>query len=105
MEGTAVSRSGARIALHDGTWVQMVEEHCELAGRRTDVLSAIESGERILEGRSGLLYAVKVMGEDSALAVVYRENEDKTGVVVTAFITGRVAKLMEKPQLWPPCSR
>jgi hypothetical protein len=102
---TALSRSGTRVTLPDRTWIQIVEEHCELAGMRMDVIAAVESGERILEGVGGLLYAVRSRAGAQALVVVYREQIDNTGEVVTAFITGRVAQLMERQQLWPPCSR
>lgn len=47
---TATSRSGVLIRLTDERWAHIVEEHCELAGLREEVLQTITEAEAVFAG-------------------------------------------------------
>jgi hypothetical protein len=56
---TAFSKNNVPIRLTDERWAHITEEHCELAGRRLEVLGGLENPDRILTGSEGELMAVK----------------------------------------------
>ena len=95
-----LSENGISIRLTDERWTHIVEEHCELAGMRLEVLETVEDPSRILEGGEGELLAVRenVMGKH--LVVVYRELQND-GFIITAFITSKTNFLNRRNQLWP----
>ena len=82
----------------DKRWTYIVEEHCELAGMRLEVLDTITNPSRILEGGMGELLAVQETHTDKYLVVVYREI-DNDGFVITAFITSKTKSLNRRNQL------
>ena len=53
MSDIAISRNGVRIRLTDERWSHIIEEHCELADLRLEVLEAITNPVRIVEGGEG----------------------------------------------------
>jgi hypothetical protein len=87
--------------LTDERWAHIVEEHCELAGLREEVLQTLADAERVLAGAQGEILAVRMVETDKALVVVYRELEPNDGYVITAFLTGRLASLERRAQVWP----
>jgi len=101
MTDTAASRSGILIRLTDERWTHIVEEHGELAGMRAEVLLTISDAERVLTGGAGELLAVRMVEADKALVVVYRESSAEDGLVITAFLTRRLARLDRRQQIWP----
>lgn len=101
MVRATMSRNGVSIRLTDERWAHIVEEHCELAGLRADILDAIEQAERVLEGHASELLAVRSAGNDKALVVVYREVTKVDGFVITAFLTTRLTSLQRRKRLWP----
>lgn len=98
----ATSRAGVPIRLTDERWAHIVEEHCELAGLRGDVLQTIADAEAVFAGQGGELLALRMVETDKALLVVYREIAREDGFVITAFLTRRLAGLMRRRRVWPP---
>lgn len=94
------SKNGVAIRLTDERWAHITDEHCELAGLRTEVLETILQPERILLGGDGELIAVREREEGKHLAVVYREGADD-GFIITAFLTRRTRSLLKRRQVWP----
>jgi len=94
------SRNGVPVCLTDERWTHITEEHCELAGRRLDVLETISNPERVLAGGGGELLAIREVEPGKHLVVVYRESRND-GFVITAFLTKRAKSLQRRSQLWP----
>jgi len=97
-----ISRGGIPIRLTDERWAHIVEEHCELAGMREEVMQTISDAERVVTGNAGELLAVRMVEAGKALVVVYREVSADDGFVITAFLTRRLASLDRREQVWPP---
>lgn len=94
------SKNNVPIRLTDERWAHIVEEHCELAGLRMEVLDAVANPLRILKGGESELLAVQEIHSDKHLVVVYREFEND-GFIITAFITSKTKSLDRRNQLWP----
>jgi len=101
MTRIGTSRGGVPIRLTDERWAHIVEEHCELAGMREEVIDTIDRADRVLEGRHGELLAVRMVETTRALVVVYREVSSDDGFVITAFLSSRLAILDRRQQIWP----
>ena len=95
-----VSQSGVPIRLTDERWAHITEEHCELAGLRSDVVETVSHPERIVLGGDGERLAIREREAGKHLVVVYREQADD-GFIITAFLTRRVRSLEKRRQLWP----
>jgi hypothetical protein len=95
-----VSKSSVPIRLTDERWAHITEEHCELAGLRSEVVETVSQPERILLGGDGECLAIRELGEGKHLVVVYREQADD-GFIITAFLTRRVRSLEKRRQVWP----
>ncbi|HSB79658.1 MAG TPA: hypothetical protein VLM91_12805 [Candidatus Methylomirabilis sp.] len=100
MIDVANSRSGVPIRLTDERWAHIIEEHCELAGLRSEVLHTIGNPGRVLGGSAGEFFAVREIEPKKFLVVVYREA-GHDGFVITAFLTRRGRSLERRRQLWP----
>jgi len=100
MASTVLSKHGVPIRLTAERWTHITEEHCELAGLRSEVLETVANPERILEGGEGERFAVREIEPGKALVVVYRESQED-GFVITAFLTRRMRSLERRTQLWP----
>ena len=94
-----LSKNDVPIRLTDERWTHIVEEHCELAGMRLEVLDAVANPSRILVGGAGEFLAVQETLTGRHLVVVYREHEND-GFVITAFITSKTKSLNRRNQLW-----
>jgi hypothetical protein len=95
-----LSKNEVPIRLTDERWTHIVEEHCELAGMRLEVLETVANPSRIIEGVKGELLAVQKIYTGKHLVVVYREIEND-GFIITAFITSKTKSLNRRNQLWP----
>ena len=95
-----VSKGGIAIRLTDERWSHITEEHCELAGLRSDVVETVSHPDRVLLGGDGEQLAVRQLEPGRHLVVVYREQDDD-GFIITAFLTRRVRSLEKRRQLWP----
>lgn len=58
---TVFSKNGVPIRLSDERWAHIVEEHCELAGLRLEVMESVAQPERVFAGGAGELLAVREM--------------------------------------------
>jgi hypothetical protein len=67
------SKRGVPVRLTDERWAHIVEEHCELAGLRTEVLETVSNPTRIYAGGAGELLAGRKLETGKWLVVVYRE--------------------------------
>ncbi len=95
-----ISKGGIPIRLTDERWAHITEEHCELAGLRSEVLETLLQPARILLGEDGELIAVREVEQGKHLVVVYREQADD-GFIITAFVTRRERSLSKRRQVWP----
>ena len=95
-----VSKGGIAIRLTDERWTHITEEHCELAGLRSEVVETLSHPDRILLGGDGELIAVRQFEPGKHLVVVYREHTDD-GFIITGFLTRRVRSLEKRRQVWP----
>ncbi len=95
-----VSKAGVPIRLTDERWAHISEEHCELAGLRSEVVEIVSRPDRILLGGDGEQLAVRQLEPGKHLVVVYREQDDD-GFIITAFLTRRVRSLDRRRQIWP----
>ena len=59
MISEVVSKTGIPVRLTDERWAHITEEHCELAGLRSEVLETVFHPERILAGGDGELMAIR----------------------------------------------
>lgn len=100
MVDLVLSKHGVPIRLTDERWAHISEEHCELAGVRSEVLETVGHPERILLGGAGEHLAIREMEEGKHLVVIYREGIED-GFVITAFVTRRVRSLVKRRQVWP----
>lgn len=100
MVDLVLSKHGVSIRLTDERWAHITEEHCELAGLRSEVLETIVQPERILLGGDGEHLATREKEAGKHLVVIYREGIDD-GFIITAFVTRRVRSLIKRRQVWP----
>jgi hypothetical protein len=100
MTANVTSKTGIPIRLTDERWIHISEEHSELAGMRLEVLETIADPARIYAGKEGEILAIKEAAGGKWLVTVYRELQND-GFVITAFLTGRIASLERRRQLWP----
>jgi len=95
-----LSKNDVPIRLTDERWTHIVEEHCELAGMRLEVLETVANPSRILAGGAGEFLAVQETLTDRHLVVIYREHKND-GFIITAFITSKMKSLNRRNQIWP----
>ena len=100
MAETVLSKNNVPVRLTDERWVHIIEEHCELAGMRLEVLDTVANPSRILVGGAEELLALREISPGKYLVVVYREFEID-GFIITAFVTSRTQSLDRRKQLWP----
>ena len=100
MVETVTSVHGVPIRLTDERWAHITEEHCELAGMRSEVLETVADPSRVYSGEGGELMAAREVEAGKHLVAVYREVGDD-GFVITAFLTRRLQYLERRRQLWP----
>ena len=76
MVALVLSKHGVPIRLTDERWSHITEEHCELAGLRSEVLDAVVQPERIVLGGDGEHLAIREVEEGKHLVVIYREGTE-----------------------------
>ncbi len=100
MAETVSSKNNVPIRLTDERWIHIIEEHCELAGMRLEVLDTVANPSRISVGSAEEILALREISPGKYLVVVYREFEND-GFIITAFVTSRTQSLDRRKQLWP----
>ena len=96
---SVISRNGKPIRLTDERWAHITEEHCELAGLRIEVLETVENPDKVFQGNSEELIAVRELEKGKFLAIIYREFP-RDGFIITAFLTRRIKSLSRRKQIW-----
>ena len=100
MTTTATSKNGVPIRLTTERWSHIIEEHAELSGLRSEVMTTVGEPVRIVAGGEGELLALRELELGKFLVVVYRELVGD-GFVITGFLTRRLRSLERRKQLWP----
>ncbi len=94
-------KNNVNIRLTEERWFHITEEHSEMAGLYFEVLETIEDPESIFLGNAGEHIAIKEIGINKFLVVVYKEISQTDGFVITAFMTRRKKQIERKRKLWP----
>ncbi len=94
------SKNQINIRLTDERWSHIIEEHCELAGMKYEILDTISNPEKIYGGNRGELLALKAVEMGKYIVVVYKESA-RDGFVITAFLTKRIKSFKKRTQIWP----
>jgi len=81
----AYSVNNVPIRLTYERWFHITENHDDLSSYYFEVLETVESPELIVRGNKGALKAVKSMGKNNWLVVVYREISKNDGFIITAY--------------------
>jgi hypothetical protein len=89
------------IRLTDERWVHITEEHCELVGRKYEILETISKPDKILQGNNQELLAVKEVESTKFLIAVSKELTEFDGFLITAFLTRRINSLNKRTIVWP----
>ena len=100
MDEVIQSLNGVSIRLTDERWAHIIEEHCELAGMRREILETVADPLKIVAGNQGELIAVREVEPGKFFVVPYREV-GQDGFIITAFLTRRVNALNRREQAWP----
>jgi len=74
------------IRLNYERWYHIVENHDELASYYDEVLDTVAGPEFVVRGNAGALKAVRNLGKQKWLVVVYREVSRHDGFVITAYV-------------------
>lgn len=95
----AYSINNIPIRLTREKWIHITENHDDLAGYYDDVLDTIENPDLVIQGYGGALIAVKGMGRNRYLGVIYKEFiARKDGFVISAYFTSKIDR---RKILWP----
>ena len=81
----AYSVNNVPIRLTYERWFHITENHDDLSSYYFEVLETVESPELIVRGNKGALKAVKSMGKNNWLVVVYMEISKNDGFIITAY--------------------
>jgi hypothetical protein len=84
------SQRGIPIRLTDERWEHIIRRHPEVLGLRDAVLETVSDPDMIQEGDFGELLAIRgLSGIGKSVVVVYREGNEDSGFVLTAYVTSR----------------
>ena len=89
---TTFSVNDVPIRLTYERWFHITENHDDLASYYFQVLEVVEKPEFIIRGNKGTLKAVKNMGKDRWLTVVYKEISKRDGFIITAYFLNKRPK-------------
>ncbi|MBI5408753.1 MAG: hypothetical protein HZA14_05245 [Nitrospirae bacterium] len=81
----AYSVNDVPIRLTYERWYHIIENHDDIASYFFEVLETIENPEIVIRGNKGALKAVKNLGRNKWLVVVYREISKNDGFAITAY--------------------
>ena len=95
---SAVSVNGVPIRLTDERWGHIVDNKPNIYAFEDVIMEAIEAPTCVLAGYAGSLIAVRALGRQRFLHVVYREVNADDGFVITAYIAH---KYNRRQAIWP----
>lgn len=87
---TTESVDGVPIRLTAERWLHIVENHDEVAGYYDEVLESVASPDILLSGYQGSFIAVRSLGRQRHLCVVYRKIARTDGFIITAYFTRKI---------------
>ncbi len=98
------SKKDVSIRLSQERWLHITESHTEMAGHYYEVLETVADPEEIHEGKEGAQIAVKGIGDNKYIVVVYKELDQADGFIITAYKTGRKNQFERRKTIWkrPP---
>jgi hypothetical protein len=88
----AYSVKGVPICLSYERWFHITESHDDLTSYYFEVLETVEKPDLIVRGGKGSLKAIRNMGKDKWLVVIYREISKKDGFIITAYFLDKRPK-------------
>lgn len=94
------SKNGVPIRLTDERWVHITEEHSELAGYYYEVLETISAPTATYEGKADEFIAYKEIKPGKFLLVIYKEEGNKDGFIITSFLSRNIKRIKRRTQLW-----
>ena len=89
---TTYSINDVPIRLTYERWFHIIENHDDLASYYFQVLETVENPEFIIRGNKGSLKAVKNIGKNKWLIVVYKEISKRDGFIITAYFLNKRSK-------------
>ncbi len=89
------------IRLTEERWLHITEEHSEMAGYYYDTIEAVATPDVIYAGKSGECIALRKIGINKSIVVVYKERSTEDGFVITAFLTSKEEQFKRRVKLWP----
>lgn len=100
---TVASKNGIKIRLTAERWFHITESHDYMAGNQDMVLETLENPDYIVKGDKYEMIALKHYAKtcitEKHLIVVYKE-EAVNGFVITAFMTSKQEKILQRGVLW-----
>jgi len=96
---TVKSVNGIPIRMTHERWFHIIENHDDLAGRFSEILSTVEYPDYVIKGYGNALIALKELESGKYFAVVYKELSNKDGFIITAYITSKI-KIEKQVILW-----
>lgn len=84
---SVVSVDGVPIRLTSERWFHIVENHDDVAGHYDNVLTTIDDPDFILRGYKNSLIAVRNIGRNRYLNVIYKQLSQDDGFIITAYFT------------------
>lgn len=91
----ADSVNGVPVRLTEERWQHISERHPEMGSEQEKILETIASPEKVLQGDSGELLAVRFYPQtpltSKFLVVAYREVAADDGFILTAYFTNRLS--------------
>ncbi len=88
----AYSINRVSIRLTYERWFHIIENHDDLASYYFEVLEAIECPDLVMRGNNNSYKAVKSIGKNKWLIVIYKEISSKDGFVITAYFLNQKPK-------------
>ena len=103
----AVSINKIHIRLTDERWRHITISHNDMAAHFYDILETIENPKWVFHGdEENEFWAVKPFEERKVFLVIYKElKQERDGFIITAFITGKITKLLKRKILWQQLPR
>jgi len=93
------SINGIPIRMTNERWFHIIENHDDLVGRFSEILSAVEVPDYVVKGYGNALLALKELSIGKYLVVVYKEMGNEDGFIITAYISGKI-KIEKQVILW-----
>ncbi len=95
-----VSVNNVPIDIPRDRWELITQCHPEVGGYTFELQETVENPDAVFETSQGDKIAVREISKGLHLAVIYRENEDGRGIMVTSYITQNTTQFDEYKLAW-----